>query len=42
MPETLEAALLLARETLEASGLDTEFAGRVIDRERERRLLALG
>ncbi len=42
VPETLEAALLLARETLEASGLDTEFAGRVIDRERERRLLALG
>ncbi|MCU0753976.1 MAG: cation:proton antiporter [Xanthomonadales bacterium] len=42
VPETLEAALLLARETLEAGGIDADFAGRLIDRERERRLAASG
>lgn len=40
VPETLEAALLLARETLQAAGYDEEAAGRIIDRERARRLAA--
>jgi CPA2 family monovalent cation:H+ antiporter-2 len=42
VPETLEAALLLARETLQAAGFEEDAVGRLIDRERARRLAAVG